>query len=482
MIDGKIQPDTGAGNQPRMLFKPGSWLAKIDFINHLVLFNNVLITLLSEKEGGKTSFSSLLQQNLDQQIKPVFMSIKPPCNEQEIISDIAAQLHLNASSETSFASIVTQINERKAHVLLIIDDAQNLPESFIKEAMTAIKSQEDFGFFHLCLVSDYSLVAALNQLAVDQYNNLIHTIELGPLNESETRTYMLQRAMAGRLINKPLTDVQFKQFYQFTKGSLAKINSNLESYIHKCSTQKDTNKMAILKRTSMALGAVAVAGLSYVYFSGISNEERFPQMAQLTTLPSISSVVREIKVARIETPISYIASWQDSSTHQLMHYALPKKQILDDLEEGEQELNTVALVDKVVVIPTVKARKELIEMQLPVAQVAAVQESKLVEFKKPEPATLASKPEDQKSGSNLYTIQLVASHNESDIHRFRTNNKLFANTKIRHFKNAKGSWYILTYGEYDSRTLAQRTTNQLPPELAKLKPWIRPVAGLSNIG
>ena len=482
MIDGKIQPDVGAVNQPRTLFKPGSWLAKIDFINHLVLFNNVLITLLSEKEGGKTSFSALLQHNLDQQIKSVFMTIKPPCDEQQIISDIAAQLHLNASSDTNFASIVAQINERKAHVLLIIDDAQNLPETFIKEAMIAIKNQEDFGYFHLCLVSDYSLVAALNKLAVDQFNNLIHTIELGPLNENETRTYVLQRAMTGRLINKPLTDVQFKQFYQLTKGNLAKINSNLESYIHKCSTQKNSNKLAILKRTSLAISAVAVAGVSYVYFSGIYDEYRFPQMAQLTTPPPITTIVSEIKVTQNETPVSYIASWQDSSTRQLMHYALPKKQILDDWDGDEQEMNTVALVDKVVVIPTVKAREALVETQLPVTQIAAVQESKLVKFKQPNPETLAKKPDAQKSGSNLYTIQLAASHNESDIHRFRTSNKLFANTKVRHFTNAKGSWYILTLGEYDSRTLAQLSTNKLPPELAKLKPWIRPVAGLSDIG
>ena len=100
-------------------------------------------------------------------------------------------------------SIVAQINERKAHVLLIIDDAQHMPEDFISDVIIAIKNQEDFGFFHLCLVSDYSVVATLNNLSADQFNNLVHTIELGSLSESETRTYVLQRAMAAHLINKP---------------------------------------------------------------------------------------------------------------------------------------------------------------------------------------------------------------------------------------------------------------------------------------
>lgn len=518
MKDGKIQTDVGTANQPRMLFKPGSWLAKIDFINHLVLFNNVLITLLSEKEGGKTSFSTLLQNNLDQQIKSIFMTAEPPCDEKKVITDIAAQLHLNVSSETNLLSLATQINERKAHVLIIIDNAQHLPESFIKEAMIAIKNQNDFGFFHLCLVSDYSVVATLNKLAIDQYNNLIHTIELGSLNESETRTYVLQRAMVSGLIHRPLTEVQFKQFYQLTKGNLAKINNNLESFIQKCPTQEGSNKKLTLKRTTMAISAAVAVGVSYLYFSGIYDAYRYPEITKLTTLPAIENIVGDIK--SIQPLVSYIASWEDSSTRQFVHYALPKKQNLDDLEDldnEEEHFNTVAIVDKVIVIPTVKARKELVEFQLPVTQIAAIQQSKavnigkitpnqvasksdlvatqspvtqtaaiqqsnVVKIGKITPKKVASKPGAKKSASGQYTIQLVASHRASDIHRFRTSNKLFANTKVRHFTNETGSWYILTLGEFDSRSVAQLKSNKLPPELAKLKPWIRSVSGLSNIG
>lgn len=210
MKEGVIQSELAAVIQPRVLFKPGSWLAKIDFINHLIIFNNVLITVLSEKEGGKTSFGTLLQSNLDPQIKSVPMTVKPPCNRENVIKEIATQLHLNQDENTDITSIVAQVNERKAHVLLLIDDAQHLPEYLIKEAMLAIKNQENFSFFHLCLLSDYSVVATLNQLTASFFDNLVHTIELGSLNESETRTYVLQRAMTAHVISKPLTDVQFK--------------------------------------------------------------------------------------------------------------------------------------------------------------------------------------------------------------------------------------------------------------------------------
>ena len=479
MKEGKTQLDIEAVNQPRTLFKPGSWFAKIDFINHLILFNNVLITVLSEKEGGKTSFSTLLQNNLDQQIKSISMTIKAPCDRESIINNIATQLHLNNDAQTNLSSIVTQVNERKAHVLLVIDDAQHLPESFIKEAMFAIKSQDDFGFFHLCLVSDYSVVATLNSLAVEPFNNLIHTIELGSLNESETRTYVLQRAMSAGLINRPLTDAQFKQFYQLTKGNLAKINATLEHFIFNCSPEKKNNKSLILKRTSLAVtaAAVVVAGISYMY---IDNNPFSNTLKESSSVPIQKEIVVEQNTAQpipAEQLVSQIPSWQDSSTIQLVHYALPKKQILDGIEDAEeQNNNTVALVDKVVVIPTVKTRNpiaEVIAQEVPVSKLVAIRGSSSNKVVKKPVVNLES---------HNYTIQVVASHRLSDVHRFRKDNNLMTRTKVRHFTNAKGTWYVLTVGEFEKRDVAQLMAKKLPAKLAKLNPWVRPVSGLSDVG
>lgn len=482
MNDGKIQLDVGAVNQPRTLFKPGSWLSKVDFINHLILFNNVLITVLSEKEGGKTSFSTLLQSNLDQQIKSVLLTATPPYERQTIINSIATRLHLNNDSETNIDSIVTQINERKAHVVLIIDDAQNVPEPLIKEMMLSIKNQGNFGFFHLCLISDYSLVATLNNLTVEPFNNLVHTIELGALSESETRTYVLQRAMSARLINKPLSDVQFKQFYQLTKGNLAKINATLESFIFKCSTQKQSNKMSLLKRAGTAASLAAAAGLSYLYLDDHFHFSTKIDMAMLTTPPAINELVDEHFLQDFPPFASQIASWNDSSTRQLVHYELPKKQNLDELVDEEQNLNTVALIDKVVVIPTVnavKANQMLVAKEESTVSIQPVlSESKLVSVSD----ALQNKVVANQSGKGLYTIQLVASHHISDVHHFRQINKLFAETQIRHFTNAKGTWYILTIGEFNNRNMAQLKVKNLPQTLSKLNPWVRPVAGLSNVG
>ena len=478
MKEGMIQSEVAAVIQPRVLFKPGSWLAKIDFINHLVLFNNVLITVLSEKEGGKTSFNTLLQSNLDQQIKSVSMTVKAPCNRESIIREIATQLHLNHDEHTDMSALVAQINERKAHVLLLIDDAQHLPETLIKEAMLAIKNQENFSFFHLCLISDYSIVATLNNLVASFFDNLVHTIELGSLNESETRTYVLQRAMAAHLISKPLTDAQFKQFYQLTKGNVAKINSNLEAFVFKCATQKKKEPLKWVKKAGIAVSVALIAGFVGFYFA---------QNYDLSSLQKMSSASAVKQQAQPEVLVSQIASWQDSSTRQLVYASLPKKQDLDELSD-ETPSETVAIVDKVVVIPKLQinnpaeqeARVPESEFKRESPESDLTRESKIVEIptakqNKAEPSQSPS----SKNNTNLYAIQVAASHNKADIERFQQNNQLLAqDVKIRHFTNAKGIWYILTIGEYKSRVEAQRSISKLPTKLTKLKPWVRPVSNL----
>lgn len=493
MIDGKFQVNSGVTAQPRILFKPGSWLSKIDFINHLVLFNNVLIAVLSEKEGGKTSFVALLQTHLDQQIKALSMVANPPCDREQIIRDICSQLHLHHDSLTDFEWIAKQINERKAHVLLIVDDAHHLPESMIKELLSVIKGQDDLSYFHLCIVSDYSVIATLNDLALDQFNHLIHTIEIGPLNESETRTYVLQRAMTCRLINKPLTDGQFKKFYQLSKGNLAKINHTLEPYIAQISAQQSTRRKMVFKRVSVAASVAMIAGLSYFYMNSVPfvpSDATNELLSSLPTPPRMT-LYETARSDNAQQLVSQIPSWQDASFRQLVYKPLPEQQRLSDVSEKEAEISPIALVDKVLSLPQLPIENRSTHNT---ADRESGSDTREAQFKpeviKPMKKAKIERAEEKKKfvkqvavqASGKYTIQLVASHKKSDIDRFRQNKKLLTTTSVRQFRNQQGTWYILTYGEFANRNQAKREISQLPVEIAQLKPWIRSVFGLERVG
>lgn len=446
-----FQSDLAAAIQPRVLLKPESWLSKIQFINHLILFNNVVITVLSEKQGGKTSFATLLQNNLDPQIKLLHMTVKAPCSREAIIEDIATHFHLKLDPHTDISSLVAQINERRAHVVLMIDDAQHLPEIFIKEVMLAIKNQENFSFFHLCLISDYSVVAALNSLSASFFNDLVHNIELGDLTESEARTYVLQRAMATHLITKPLSDSQLKQFYQLTKGNVAKINSHLESFVFNCANKSPNSTLDLIKKFSLPVGIALASGAACMFLTNAYMQEE--------------PVTKPIVAKKPEILISHIASWQDSSTRQLVEHTLAAKQNLDLLNKGLSD-EAIAIADKAVSYAKAKAESQTFAKAQPQKQQSIANNGT---HKTTTTADLEKR----------YTVQLVASPDKVDMQRYIKNNKLLYSTaKLNHYRENNVTWYVLTIGEYSNMTDAQRSIQRLPPALLKLNPWVRPISSL----
>lgn len=484
MLDGCAHIESDANNQTMLIFKPASWLAKIDFINHLILFNNVLITILSDKEGGKTAFSSLLQANLDQQIKYLSLSVETPCDRAKMISTLCTQLHLNFDCESSFEQIARQVNQRKAHVLFIIDEAHQLPESLLKEILQVIKNQDEFGFFHICLISDHSIVATLNHLAEDQFLNLIHTIEVGTLSESETKAYVLERMMGNQLIKQPITDEQFKQFYQLTKGNFAKINHHMDNFFLTINKKKKKFPLSSLKRFSLAIFAFFVVGASYLYRDNVvGNPQKI--LHKQPSYKRTSLVTAENKPSELEKQQlpSYIASWEEQSTRQFVQYEMPKKQVLQEGVE-EEKINNIALVDKVVYIPSVQLEKYSRMTENTKDSVELVEHADISKtIIKPALAkTIIKNRIKSIHKSNKFTIQIVASHKISDIHKLRQSKKILSQTTVRQFSNNRGVWYILTIGEFDTRNQAELAINKLPGELAKLKPWIRPVLGLENVG
>jgi len=72
-----------------------------------------------------------------------------------------------------------------------------------------------------------------------------------------------------------------------------------------------------------------------------------------------------------------------------------------------------------------------------------------------------------------YTLQLLATVNETSLTDFIKKNNIQANAAYyRTNKNSK-TWYSLVYGTYDTYSLAQQAVQTLPPTLKKLNPWVR---------
>lgn len=82
-----------------------------------------------------------------------------------------------------------------------------------------------------------------------------------------------------------------------------------------------------------------------------------------------------------------------------------------------------------------------------------------------------------------YTLQLLCTHEEHKAQSFIRDNKL-QNTAWYYRSYFKGKhWYIVTYGNFDTKNAAEFALRNLPSSLKKLKPWSREIANIhSSIG
>ena len=461
----------------KQVFKPSSWLSKIEYINHLILFNNVMITVVAEQGAGKTTFTEVLQTGLDASINSVVIKAAANFSKFELLAQLNTFFGPLNPCEHDLANLVKEINERKTHVLVIIDDAHHLTDSFLQEVLGELEQQGDKGFFKICLMADFSLVARLNQLD----NSLIYQVELGGLSEIETKTYLINSLASHKKLNNSFSDKRLTQFYQLTAGDISRINKQKTDYF----CIKPVNNRSWLRSMSfVATAAVALIGSSYIWknqflpssINSPNSSELFDQYADVqqplpSLIPIVPHIVKEPLLISRLPDINHELASQPSKipiwfAGAIIQKSQPSPKRVVDVALEEEENDSLVLRDRVLFIPKSLSGNEHIRED---KQQRLSQENNLVKSQK---RSSSSKPTVVKakkmSGSSLksrplkpvkitqkqFTIQLIASRKQEDLLRFLTSHKLKAGTKIRLTKRGGLDWYVLTLGEFGQLTQA----------------------------
>jgi DamX protein len=449
-------------------FKPSNWLAKINFINHLVLLNDVVMAVLAEHGGGKTTFIKLLAQGLDDSINTHVFKANPPFDSHNLIAELAQIYKCCLDTPLDIALIIKQINKQKKYFLLIIDDAQNLPLAFLQEILNEIKQHENNNFFHVCLVSDFALVPRLCVLEANEFTNMIHTIELGALTESETNTYLQKKAQIPAHINK----TALQAFYQLTGGNIARINSQMNAFFNLSSPVLKKSKKITTKQLCLT-GSLLILMLLPLYLWQTDFSFSMPSFWQ-----SPSSVVT--KNQGVLT--SKIPAFSTASIRQVLQ-PTPLNRIVDYGDDDDSNLDNMVIMDKVVVIPKAMYRHRIENPMILSSSIASIG---TLLAKTPAPMNEVSVS--VAKGNNVafankgrYTIQLLASLNQNDLKRFIVAHHIKNETKISISKRQGVTWYVLTMGAFHKSEHAKSAINNLPKALTKLNPWVRSVSGLNAL-
>ena len=356
----KFIREISPSEQLETCFKPSSWLAKINFINHLVIFNNVLMVVAAEKGAGKTTFMKLLRQGLDADIQSMVMSATPSFSNDDLINQVMDILHLELPEEALMGldGLFDMINARQSHVLMMIDDAQYLSSYCLNELLVQIKKRENNHFFHVCLFSDFSLVNLLNQLHRAEYKDFIHIIEPGSLSEIETKTYILSHFTTNEL-EKGLTDDRMNQFYHLTSGNIARINTHLTSFF----------KSSELKRSYVGRLSFAVVVLGAILINSSYWWYKQNKVESIEGLAARAKLLHEFDVAHSSVEkglphlkkhnLSQILPYTVAAVHLPIQPAPLKRVLVDSFETEDSFQDRFVVLDKVVVIPDPKKISEL---------------------------------------------------------------------------------------------------------------------------
>lgn len=465
-MDDEIGANSECLVTPDALFKPADWLAKIDFIKQLVLLNNLLITVLAEHGGGKTSFIKLLQESEMSAQTHVFRA-SSSFSSSDIVIELANIFHQKVDSSTTMSSMIEHINQRNTHFLLIIDDAQNLPPAFLQEILTEIKRYERSMFFHICVVSDFKILQYLHKLETTEFENLIHTIELGALTKRETSTWLLNKSN----VTSPVTNIELEKFYQLTGGSVARINSQMNALFEKeCSLPISKFKQSL----SIPSGQIISVLVASVFFTW------FVQTSYFGSKQNIDVGVKEESAKVIESKAVEMASHSKIPAYFMASVIQPlqpssRNLTIDYGDSDDTTLQNMVLMDKVVVLPNV------VNAYHPSGSGIAVSSLPAIEIAKGK-RDFSNEDNTIKNGFKSFTIQVLASKQPHELEKFVTVHHFNSQFKIALTKRNGIDWYVLTMGEFNKRELAQVAIDTLPAEVSKFKPWVRSTKELKVIG
>lgn len=500
-------------------FKPSSWIATINFINHLVLFNNVLMAVFAEPGNGKTTFGELLIHGIDRNITTLKINAHECFNEQHFLTQIAA--FDEAYAEDSLNSYIQKINQKKKPVLIIIDDAHWVSEEFLSDVLKEISAYES-NFFHVCLIADYSLAATLNDLEANHFNDKVHSMELGGLTESETKTYLSKNLPFPKQLDQVLTDKRLEQFNLITAGNIAQINKLMFNYFNPNQVKAEPKHKNVFMQWGIAAAALLIVssgvylwqnpnGLDFIHIpSSASDSLVYNQVPSPSLIPAYSLEASREEVQ--PSPRKNLAELNDDeqrleqmvvmdkviATPKELNKKVASRDVsndpeLDDVDpallaELEQLVNAELMDDQKVAqateladaTPTAPILEPQImtDAQAAPEMVSVIPSAKLAHVKtipkkaSSKKAIKTAKKSPQKAAMKAYTIQLMASHNKQDLIHFIKVNQL-KQAKIGSVNRDGEAWFVVTVGAYSKKEDALAAVKHLPSHLAKLNPWVR---------
>lgn len=212
--------------EPSTPFVIEAWQAHHHLLQHLILYNNVLMVMTGRDCTGKTTFSNGFQTCLSGQ----FVAHKITATEnltgkslQRYLVQLFSLNSVGIDMNDIVGGYLSQLKARKQHCVLIIDDAHLLSDEILQLLFYYISRQSDVAYLHFLLVGDTELIAYIEDQLGEKHDS-VHFFELPRMTLTESTNYLSDRlCAAGYTGPMPFDKPTLQSIYQEAEGDFRQL-------------------------------------------------------------------------------------------------------------------------------------------------------------------------------------------------------------------------------------------------------------------
>ena len=458
-------------------FERGGRKTHLEQLRHLSEWSRRVLLVTGSDGVGKTTLYRELAATLEPRVKAARINAGLVNTGFEVLSAIAQGFGLalpgDANTQSLRMDLIDHVEKQAAGdrlCLTLVDDAHLLDHKAV-ESLIALTHESPM---HLVLFGEVRMVPMIERAASAKGVGW-QEIRLNGYGEADAREYLEWRFSQAKYRGRvPFTDSQVKDLIRLSQGLPGRINQMANVLLVKLETGEGVDEKRAFPRLHTALLALLVAVVGLLYL--LADESPAPE--------DVSVAVQTERVDDAESAdpaMSPSAAMEDTAG------------AADDGSAAELTQERIWLDEEPVDADPVQAAAEEVTAPEPVTPpvqevaVQSVPEPEPEPEPEPDPVVVAAVPAVEapagardtswllKQNPEYFTLQLVTVSSPESATNFIARQREPDEFTVYQLQRDGRILHVVLYGLFSSRSAAEAAADDLPAEVGRVQPWIRPV-------